>query len=137
MPVTCDWAQFCEEVNFDPKQSQSLSLSRIIEQAAVGAIPTTIGPLVIAAHLEGSGDSVRVGLRATGPDGSFAVSDETDISFEQAGPYLLITIGRLNVAVEGRYRFDIIFDDVHVVRSLWLTILQVSHDSADRPLGGA
>lgn len=131
MTVTCDWALFCEEANFDLQQAQSLSLSRIIEQAAVETIPTIIGPLVIAAHLEGFGDSVRVGLRATGPDGSFAVSDETDVSFDQAGPYLLITIVRLTVAVEGRYRFDIIFDDVHVARSLWLTILQVSPDAAD------
>ena len=131
MSVTCDWALFCEQAFFDPQQPQSLCLSRIIEQAVVDTLPCTLGPFVIVAHLDGYGESMRVGLRATRPDGTLAVIDEDQVSFEHVGPYLLFTISRLEVPTEGRYRFDIIFDDVHVARTVWLAILRVSHDAAD------
>jgi hypothetical protein len=131
MAVTCDWALLCEQAYFDPQQSRSLNLSRIIEQVVVDAVPSTIGPIVIVAHLDGYGESRRVSLRATRQDGAVAVNDQHMVAFEHVGPYLLFTISRLEVPTEGRYRFDIIFDDAHVARTVWLTIMPVSHDAVD------
>ena len=89
MSVTCDWVLVCERTTFDANPG-SLSLSKIIEQAVVQTVPTTVGPFVIVAHLDGYGESMRVGLRAVRPDGALAVIDEHQVSFEHVGPYLAL-----------------------------------------------
>ena len=130
MTLTCDWVLVCEEAFFDPQRPQSLCLSRIIEHAVVDTLPCTLGPFVIVAHLDGYGESVKVGLRATRPDGTFTVFSEDQLSFEHVGPYLLFTISRLEAPTEGRYRFDIVLDGVHVARTVSVAIMRVSHDVA-------
>jgi hypothetical protein len=131
MTVVSDWALVCEQAYFDVEQPGSLSLSRIIEQAIVETIPSSIGPFVIVVHLDGYGERMRVGLRATRPDGSLAALDEKHVSFDHVGPYLLFRISHLEVLAEGRYRFDIIFDDVYVARTVSLSVLRASHDAVD------
>jgi hypothetical protein len=130
MTLTCDWVLVCEEAFFDPQRPQSLCVSRIIEQAVVDTLPCTLGPFLIVAHLAGFGERVQVGLRATRPDGTFIVVNEDQLSFEHVGPYLLFTISRFEAPTEGRYRFDIVLDGVHVARTASLAIMRVSHDVA-------
>src|SRR3954469_3991226 len=122
MAVTCDWALFCERAYFDSQRPDSLSISSVIEQAVVENVPASVGPIVMVAHLDGYGESMRVALRATRPDGSFAVVDQDRVSFEHIGPYLLFSISRVEVTTEGRYRFDILFDDGQVARTVWLPV---------------
>jgi hypothetical protein len=131
MTVVSDWALVCEQAYFDVEQAGSLSLSRIIEQAIVETIPSSIGPFVIVVHLDGYGERTRVGLRTTRPDGSLAAIGEKQVSFDHVGPYLLFRISHLEVPAEGRYRFEIIFDDVYVARTVSLAVLRVSPDAVD------
>ena len=53
------------------------------------------------------------------------------MSFDHVGPYLLFTVSHLEVPAEGRYRFDIIFDDVCVACTVSLSVLRASHDAVD------
>jgi hypothetical protein len=131
MAITCDWALFCEQTFFDPQRPGSLSISSIIEQAVVESVPASIGPIIIVGHLDGYGESMRVALRVTRPDGAFAVVDEDRVSFEHIGPYLLFTINRLEVVTEGRYRFDIMFEDEHVARTVCLPVFRLAQDGID------